>query len=544
MPKAKSKIKNTVSISPHHYTYPSSVTLKNKYGTKNLASFLEKCSHDTTKALINLREEPLPEYFDSSYLKYIHKCLFENTFEWAGHTRDEVFTFADGTSAAMPEMKRTGWENPFAIGDEIREGLQKLDQTLFEKNNLQNLTREEFISEAMEMFNSLNHIHPFREGNGRTQRFFFENLAKAAGHSLDFSLVTKERMMLASIAVEKEGNLEPMKHLFEDISHPEKILLLKEFMDNMKESGRNVNDRPVMVAKEGETYTGLFRGMGVEGFAFNVKGAFIIGNKEHLTPEQLKTLKSGERFTFTVPRTQELEKILIPEETLAPLSKSELFEKVAEDACVHTCRQQIQHLSKTIYGSSKTLDKEMVKIIKNPELGQQLSNQINRSPSSVANLVGFDLFCLKTSARANAEEHVETLCCAIVNFAHAVRHAEKEITQEHQAEQNRRGQKVVMPSKDLKDLLTLPKELQQEALENNSSLQKELCTLLKNIKGRLSSTEHKAVRDGDHGTLAKSLGVSERKAQEITEITKQAREAHQQVQTRTASHSKALAMAS
>ncbi|AGF76311.1 BID domain-containing T4SS effector [Bartonella vinsonii] len=542
MPKAKSKISRIPS--PHHYTYPGSVTLKNKYGTKNLKSFLEKCAQDSAKAMVNLREEPLPENFDSSYLKYIHKRLFENTFEWAGHTRDEAFTFSDGTTAAMPEMKRTGWENPFAIGDEIQESLQKLDQTLFEKNNLQDLTREEFISEAMEMFNSLNHTHPFRKGNGRTQRIFFENLAKAAGHQLNFSLVTKERMMLSSIAVEKEGNLEPMKHLFEDISNPEKVLLLKEFMDNMKESGRNVNDRPVMVAKEGETYTGLFRGFGVEGFAFNVKGAFIIGNKEHLTPEQLKTLKSGEMFTFTVPKTQELEKILIPEETLAPLSKNELSEKIAEDACVHTCRQQIQHLSKTVYGSSKTFNRMMVDIIKNPELGQQLSNQIERSPSSVANLVGFDLLCLKTSARVNAEEHIEVLCCAVTNFTHAVKHAQKEITQEHQAEQKRRGQKVAMPSKSLQDLLTLPKESQQEGLENNPPLQQELCTLVKNIKGRFSPAEHKAVRDGDHGTLAKSLGVSERKAQEITAIATQAKEAHQQVQTRTTYRSKALAMAS
>ncbi|WP_375660422.1 Fic family protein, partial [Bartonella sp. CL74QHWL] len=101
------------------------------------------------------------------------------------------------------------------------------------------------------LFNALNQLHPFREGNGRTQRVFFEKLAQAAGHQLDFSLVTKERMMLASVSIAENGDLEPMQHLFEDISNPNKILLLKEFMSSMKELGRNVNDRPVMVTKEG-----------------------------------------------------------------------------------------------------------------------------------------------------------------------------------------------------------------------------------------------------------------------------------------------------
>ncbi len=306
MPKAKAKTKNIQITSPHHYVYPNTTTLKNKYGIKDFKAFLEKTSHDSAKAMVNLRESPLPEQFNSSYLCHIHSQLFKDTFEWAGHFRHVPFTFEDGTTAAMPEMKRTGWENAFALGDEIQEGLQKLDKTLVEKNNLRGLTREEFNFQAISLFNSLNQLHPFREGNGRTQRAFFENLAKAAGHQLEFSLVTKERMMLASIAVAEKGDLEPMQHLFEDISNPEKIHLLKEFTDNMKALGRNVNDRPVMVTKEGETYTGTYRGAGFNSFACNVKGAYIIGNKEHLTPEQLKTLKPGDRFTFTVPQKQEL----------------------------------------------------------------------------------------------------------------------------------------------------------------------------------------------------------------------------------------------
>ncbi|PIT68831.1 BID domain-containing T4SS effector [Bartonella tribocorum] len=528
--------------SSKHYIYPGRMTLKNKYGIQDYTSFLEKCAHDTTKEMINLREEPLPEQFNSSYLYSIHHKLFKNTFEWAGHPHHIPFTFKDGTIAVMPEMRKMEWDNSFASGDEISKGLQQFDQTLSQKNNLQGLTREEFNLEAANLFNALNYIHPFREGNGRTQRAFFEKLAQAAGHQLDFSLVTKERMTLASVAGAVNGDLEPMQHLFEDISNPEKVDLLREFMDKMENMGRNVNDRPVMVAKEGETYTGIYRDAGPNSFAVNMNGAFIIGNKYHLTPEQLKTLKPGDKFTFTVPQTQELKNILIPKGTLPPLEKTELVELIAEDADVHTSLRDIQQLSKIVYGSSKTLDKQMVAILKNPDLDQQLANQIENEPDSVARLAGFSLWGLQSPARINAKNHLDMLCYAVVNFGHAVRHAQTEITQEYAIKRSHHATTVEMPSKSLQDIFALPKELQQEALAKNPELQKELTNLVKNINCRLSANEHKAIKNNDYVILALSIGVSENEAKQIAQTVKQIKEVHQQACTRTINHSNVLAM--
>ena len=45
----------------------------------------------------------------------------------------------------------------------------------------------------------INAIHPFREGNGRTQRIFITQLAKEAGFELTFSKATQEEMINASI---------------------------------------------------------------------------------------------------------------------------------------------------------------------------------------------------------------------------------------------------------------------------------------------------------------------------------------------------------
>ncbi|PIT68829.1 BID domain-containing T4SS effector [Bartonella tribocorum] len=543
------KVLNYKEISsPYHYTYPNSRTLKNKYGIKDLESFLEKCAHDTAKEMINLREAPLPEQFNSSYLCFIHRQLFKNTFEWAGQQRHFPFTFEDGTIAAMPDMGVLGGNTAFAIGNEIPKGLQLFDQVLSQKNNLQGLTREQFSLEAANLFSFLNKIHPFREGNGRTQRAFFEKLAQAAGHQLDFSLVTQRRMTFASVVGAVNGDLKPMQYLFEDISNPEKIDLLKEFMDNKENMGRNVNDRhAVMVAKEGETYTGIYRYAGPNSFAVHVNAGVIIGNKDQLTPEQHEQLKRGIPFTLTVPPKQELKNTLIPKGTLPPLENTEFVKRIKEEACVHTSLKQIQQLSKIVYGSSKKLDKHIARIPDDPascqKIANQIANQIENKPNSIARLAGFSLCGLQSPARVNAKNHLDMLCDAVINLGHAVRQAQIEITQEHAIKQSHRAIKVAMPSKSLQDIFALPKELQQKALAKNPKLQKELTNLVKNINCRLSTDEHKAIKDNEYETLARSIGVSENKAREIAQTVKQAKEAHQQACTRTINRSNVLAMA-
>jgi cell filamentation protein len=42
-------------------------------------------------------------------------------------------------------------------------------------------------------------MHPFREGNGRAQRMFIEYLALVAGYRVDFTDITAEEMIEASV---------------------------------------------------------------------------------------------------------------------------------------------------------------------------------------------------------------------------------------------------------------------------------------------------------------------------------------------------------
>ena len=63
----------------------------------------------------------------------------------------------------------------------------------------------------------LNAIHPFREGNGRTQRVFVSELAREAGHVLDFTVVSRERMIAASVAANEDGDPAMMRRLFRTV---------------------------------------------------------------------------------------------------------------------------------------------------------------------------------------------------------------------------------------------------------------------------------------------------------------------------------------
>ena len=68
---------------------------------------------------------------------------------------------------------------------------------------------EDFITKAAEFLAELNAIHPFREGNGRSQLAFMAMLGEAAGFSFDFARVRRDSFMPAMIA-SYAGDIAPL----------------------------------------------------------------------------------------------------------------------------------------------------------------------------------------------------------------------------------------------------------------------------------------------------------------------------------------------
>ena len=58
-------------------------------------------------------------------------------------------------------------------------------------------------------------LHPFREGNGRTERVFFMQLIRNAGYDIDYTAMQSDILMIGSIQA-ASGVMDMLKDFFEN----------------------------------------------------------------------------------------------------------------------------------------------------------------------------------------------------------------------------------------------------------------------------------------------------------------------------------------
>jgi fido (protein-threonine AMPylation protein) len=123
--------------------------------------------------------------WDLRHLQHLQHHIFQDDFEWAGMLRT-VDMAKDGNVFCRPQFIES------AAADIFRD--------LAAKRHLRNLPRTEFVATAGELLSAVNSLHPFREGNGRTQRAFLSRMAAQAGWMIDWTLLDPERNITASVA--------------------------------------------------------------------------------------------------------------------------------------------------------------------------------------------------------------------------------------------------------------------------------------------------------------------------------------------------------
>jgi cell filamentation protein len=110
--------------------------------------------------------------------------LFQDVYVWAGKFRT-VRLGKDGSAFCYPEN--------------IAREMQRLFADLKRQRHLRGLSPEAFAAASAHFLATLNAIHPFREGNGRTQASFLTLLADRAGHPLNLDRLVPERFLAAMI---------------------------------------------------------------------------------------------------------------------------------------------------------------------------------------------------------------------------------------------------------------------------------------------------------------------------------------------------------
>ncbi|WP_366525611.1 Fic family protein [uncultured Microbulbifer sp.] len=85
----------------------------------------------------------------------------------------------------------------------------ELFSELKEEKYLLNYDRDTFCKRAGYYFAAINTIHPFREGNGRTQRVLIDQLVAKSGYAINWSAISGFSIAEASAAAlagDKAGN--------------------------------------------------------------------------------------------------------------------------------------------------------------------------------------------------------------------------------------------------------------------------------------------------------------------------------------------------
>ena len=99
-------------------------------------------------------------------------------------------------------------------------GVHYSEEVLRGDDFLKGLGRGEFVKRLSVSYNNFNILHPFREGNGRTQRIFWEIIAREAGWHFDWGLIDKRTNDQASIAGMQRNDLRPLEDMFGRIVKP------------------------------------------------------------------------------------------------------------------------------------------------------------------------------------------------------------------------------------------------------------------------------------------------------------------------------------
>ena len=200
--------------------------LRNTFNIDNNAELSEVERTVSRAAAVRLDHDPVPATFDRDHLTALHHALFSKVYPWAGHMRDEKFQLPDG-AVINPMRGLSKGDKSFAPTYEVGGMIHDLNQTIEQAGRYQNLPPAQFSERAAEVLSELNHIHPFREGNGRTQRAFLSDLGREAGHEIDWTGIDRLRNLEASKATDV-GHLQPMRDMMRDAIQPERQTLLQE----------------------------------------------------------------------------------------------------------------------------------------------------------------------------------------------------------------------------------------------------------------------------------------------------------------------------
>lgn len=189
------------SSAPDPYINTETGVLKNLLGISSSEELEDAEADITAAAIASIPDQPALGDFDLDHLKNIHWELFNTFYSWAGEIR---------TVEIAKENIR------FANSDAIAQAAKQLFDELQAESLLRSLLREQYPERLAHYYSEVNILHPFREGNGRTERVFFSQLVVEAGYRLAWERLDADENLRSCIAA-YEGDESPLATMFDGL---------------------------------------------------------------------------------------------------------------------------------------------------------------------------------------------------------------------------------------------------------------------------------------------------------------------------------------
>lgn len=199
------------------YLDPKTGILRNLVGATTSERL--RMAESDVASMAELDLKGIPRTNDLRELQVIHKALFGKIYDWAGEIR-------------TVDIKK-GSEEFFLFQFQIEQGAEFVFSELAKEHVLKGLGREDFVKRLAYFYEQVNFIHPFREGNGRTQRVFWNRVAADAGYFIDWRQVIGDELDKASVIGREQHDLRPLEDMFDRIvcttkSHLPKSQILRK----------------------------------------------------------------------------------------------------------------------------------------------------------------------------------------------------------------------------------------------------------------------------------------------------------------------------
>lgn len=180
--------------------YPDTTVLINKFDIRDEEKLNEVESVISSARYAEWLNVPQSKDFNFDHYKAIHHFLFSDLYDWAGKAR-------------IINISKKGTH--FTPAENIEEQAELIFNRLQKLNHFKGLPHNEFVEEIVDFYCVTNDLHPFREGNGRTQRVFLTQLIHNAGYHINFADMDTDLLMIATIQ-SAQGITDLLNQLFSD----------------------------------------------------------------------------------------------------------------------------------------------------------------------------------------------------------------------------------------------------------------------------------------------------------------------------------------